>query len=570
MNIPNNVTPKKRGVIYGRVSTNNESQKESISNQVRQYKEYAESHNINIIKVYDDVGSGTSVEKRKNFTQLMNDAELGLFDVILTRDISRWSRDNAAFLTTIRRLKELNITLVFCDMNMTNFDDELTLSIFSAVAQKEAMNTRAKTKSVRRYQIEHGAVPAFTYGYHKDAHTGPYELHINEEEAKVVRFIFEQYANGAGSLEICRMLKEKGIKTTKGNDFVYQSIYRILHNKIYIGIVQNNKQESLDGRVEVTVQTNDKEKWLEHQRPDLRIVSDELFYKCKEILEKKAKKYAGEDRIVTGWNLPFSRVLTCGKCGRSFRRRKNKTYTYFKCATKDNFRVSANPCGNNTSIREDDLYQEVRVYLIALLKNRANAEKLIKSKLLEKLSSYQDTRTVNLIQSEIDTLKKKKTRAMTLYIDGNNELKPVIDKLSNQISKLELELINKKKLCIGSESIYNNKINSFFNSIQEFVSYADMQDINGDKFNKLFKGILVNEDGHLDIILSLFGSQNTLHTYSRDESVNKLNVIKMDVGDPVSIYKLALQLYKQVWTRFAHSRTARLGIVIHDMVYVAI
>ena len=509
MNIKANM-PLRRGVIYGRVSTNNDGQKSSLKYQTEMFDEYADRNNIFINRVYAEVGSGTSITKRKEFKQLLEDANLGLFDCILTKDVSRWSRDNLGFLETVRNLKKLGIIVYFVDIGLNSEDDEMTLSILAAVAQKEALNTRAKTKSVRRYQVEHGAVPCIIFGYDKIKGSGAYNTTINTKEAAIVQQIFEMYANGIGAQNICRALTQAGIKTKRGTDFSVNNIHRMLRNKIYIGIVQNNKQESLDKRVEREVVFKGQEEWLEHERPDLKIVEPETFYKCQDILDLKSKIYKGPDRLKTGWNLPFSKILVCSECGSAFRRNKSGRYTYFKCNT--HIVADIDRCANDNSIREDDLYNEVKVYMIALLKQRENIEGLIERKLKEKLAHNHNVRTEDEIKSELAKLKKQKERAMDLYIDGNDELKPKIDKLTKRISSLEAEMSRVNNSSEYNKAVYNKKIAGLFDSIEEFVNSADIRDLDGERFNQMFDSIKVHKDGHLTINLALCGQKKSLNS----------------------------------------------------------
>lgn len=557
----------KRGVVYGRVSTNNETQKSSLKYQTEMFDDYAIRNNIEIINVYAEVGSGTSIIKRKEFKQLLQDARLGLFDCILTKDVSRWSRDNLGFLETIRELKKLGIIVYFVDIGLNSEDDEMTLSILAAVAQKEALNTRAKTKSVRRYQIENGAVPSNIYGYNKPKGTGAYTLEINEEEANVVRLIFDLYAKGTGSLEICRILKDAGIKAKRDTWFDLQNILKIIRNKIFIGVVQNNKEESKDKVVEREVIVKDKSEWLEHDRPDLRIVSNEVFYKCQEIVDAKSLQYRGHDRIRTGWNLPLTKVLVCADCGTTFKRCINGKYSYFKCGTR--LVPSHNACGNNVTIREDDIFNEIKVYLISLLNKRADVEKLIEQRLLEKLTSTSiKTRLPVQIESELDEKKKKKMRAMELYInEGNTDIKPIIDTLTKEISGLEAELAKKLNSPEYNLEIYKGKIADLFSNMEEFINSVEIRELNGEKFNQLFESIKVHGDGHLTITLALFGVKKTLHSVGLDEGGVRPKCLYFEVGD---VRSLAVEIFKQNWTSFKNCRTVQLGSTIHDEICIAI
>lgn len=553
--------PTRRGVVYGRVSTSNESQKSSLDYQTTMFYDYAKNNNIEIVNVYAEVGSGTSITKRKEFKQLLVDAQLKMFDCILTKDVSRWSRDNLGFLETIRNLRKLGIIVYFVDIGLNSEDDEMTLSILAAVAQKEALNTRAKTKAVRHHQVENGAVPAYVFGYDNIKGTGAYTLEVNEEEAIVVNQIFEMYASGIGAQTIVRTLNKAGIKTKRGKEFRLDNVNRILRNKIYIGVLQNNKKESLDKRVEREIVFKRKEEWLEHDRPDLKIVDTTLFYKCQDLLDAKSKS-CGPDRIMSGWNLPFSKTIVCAECGGAFRRNRSDNHIYLKC--KSHLIADMESCPNCTSLREDDLFNSIKVYMINLLKQKEGIEELIDKKLREKLTRSNSSRSIEAIQSELDEAKKKKMRAMELYInEGNSEVKPLIDKLTKQISNLEGELNRFSSLSQYNAEATKKQIANMFNTLEEFINTPDIRDLDGERFNQLFDCIKVYKDGHLEISLAVFGRSESLNSIG----VHQCGVLPIRVVfEKDKIESVARKVYSQVWTRYKRCRTLKLGSIINDEV----
>ena len=202
---------------YCRVSTDKSDQLNSLEAQKKFFMEYTEKNGHNLVRLYADEGiSGTKTKNRKEFLRLMRDAEQGLFEMVVVKDISRFARNTVDFLQNIRTLKALGIETTFLTSNMTVLgQSEFVLTIFGALAQEESANTSKRVKFGKRLNAERGKVPNIVYGYDKIA--GDYfNLSINEQEAKVIRQIYDWYLNGGyGSAKIANMLNAQGLKTKR-------------------------------------------------------------------------------------------------------------------------------------------------------------------------------------------------------------------------------------------------------------------------------------------------------------------------------------------------------------------
>ena len=158
---------------------------------------------------------------------MMSDAEHGLFDLVVVKDISRFARNTVDLLQNIRKLKSLGIETQFLTANMTSMgNSEFVLTIFGALAQEESANTSKRVKFGKKMNAEKGRVPNIVYGYNKTI--GDYfNLEINQEEAAIIRQIYQWYTNeGYGAAKISNKLNERGLKTKRNCQWSQNAICR--------------------------------------------------------------------------------------------------------------------------------------------------------------------------------------------------------------------------------------------------------------------------------------------------------------------------------------------------------
>lgn len=212
--------------------------------------------------------------------RMMSDAEHGLFDMVVVKDISRFARNTVDFLQNVRKLKSLGIETQFLTANMTSMgNSEFVLTIFGALAQEESANTSKRVKFGKKMNAEKGRVPNIVYGYNKTI--GDYfNLEINQEEATIIRQIYQWYTKeGYGAAKISNKLNERGLKTKRNCQWSQNAICRILTNELYTGKIINGKQEVADF---LTGRRTDKDEtdWMVVERPDLRIIEPETYEKA--------------------------------------------------------------------------------------------------------------------------------------------------------------------------------------------------------------------------------------------------------------------------------------------------
>ncbi len=154
---------------YCRVSTDKADQLNSLEAQKQFFSEYTQRTGDNLVRLYADEGiSGTKIKNRKEFLRMMADAEHGLFDMVVVKDISRFARNTVDLLQNVRKLKALGIETQFLTANMTSMgNSEFVLTIFGALAQEESANTSKRVKFGKKMNAEKGRVPNIVYGYDK-------------------------------------------------------------------------------------------------------------------------------------------------------------------------------------------------------------------------------------------------------------------------------------------------------------------------------------------------------------------------------------------------------------------
>ena len=341
----------------------------SLEAQKEFFSEYTKRTGDTLVRLYADEGiSGTKIKNRKEFLRMMTDAEHGLFDMVVVKDISRFARNTVDLLQNVRKLRSLGIETQFLTANMTSMgNSEFVLTIFGALAQEESANTSKRVKFGKKMNAEKGRVPNIVYG--SDKTIGDYfNLAINKEESKVVQQIYKWYTEeGYGAAKIANMLNEKGYKTKRNCKWSQNATCRILTNEIYTGKIINGKQEVSDF---LTGQRRDKDEteWMVVERPELRIIEDETFEKAQEILRGRHDAFNLSHERQSNKHL-FSTLIKCKECGWSFRRtvRTYKTtYVRWVCSGRNGRGVDS--CPNKTVVDEEELIEVLQEYFTNVLK----------------------------------------------------------------------------------------------------------------------------------------------------------------------------------------------------------
>ena len=491
---------------YCRVSTDKSDQLNSLEAQKKFFMEYTEKNGHNLVRLYADEGiSGTKTKNRKEFLRLMRDANQGLFDMVVVKDISRFARNTVDLLQNIRALKALGIETTFLTSNMTVLgQSEFVLTIFGALAQEESANTSKRVKFGKRMNAEKGRVPNIVYGYDKTI--GDYfNLTINQGEAQIVRQIYEWYLNeGYGAAKIANMLNEKGLKTKRNCSWSQTSVCRILTNELYTGKIINGKQEVTDFLTGTRAEKDESE-WLITDRPELRLIGPEQYEKAQEILHGRHRAFQINRERQSNKYL-FSTLIKCKECGWSFRRTV-RTYknTYIRWVCSGHNGKGADSCPNAIAVDEEELIQELEKYFEGLLKDK---KKMISRVVKEFTKIYKakddNENTEKDLNARLSKLKRTRQKYMDMYTDdliSREELNEKIGGMKAEIERLENDLkLVQYNLDKGDQ--LEEIIKKTFQSIEDITSVREMTN---EQLKKIIQKIEVDKDGNVDIYLRLFG-----------------------------------------------------------------
>lgn len=523
---------------YCRVSTDKSDQLNSLETQKEFFLEYTKRTEDNLIKLYADEGiSGTKIKNRKEFQRMLADAEKGLFDMVVVKDISRFARNTVDLLQSVRRLKSLGIEIQFLTANMTSMgNSEFVLTIFGALAQEESANTSKRIKFGKKMNAEKGRVPNIVFGYDKTI--GDYfNLSINENEAMAIRQIFQWYTGeGYGGSKIANMLNERGIKTKRGNNWSQNSVCRILTNEIYTGKIINGKEEIADF---LTGQRKEKDEseWLVTIRPELRIIEDEVFDKAQDILKGRHDSFKITHERQSNKYL-FSTLIKCKECGWSFRRtvrQYKNTYVRWVCSGHNG--KGADSCPNAVTVDEEELIQALQEYFQEILSKK----KKVINYVIKEFQRVYKAKDENIeyekqLNAELNKLRKSREKYMDMYTDdliSREKLNEKIGGMRKEIERLENELKMVSYHLTKGEQL-EAILNSTFKQLEDIT---DVHEMTNAQLKRLIQKIEVDKDGNVDIYLHLIGDlgldeavliEGTENSEeNNDDSANKLNVNNM-------------------------------------------
>lgn len=279
-------------VIYARVSTEHEAQLSALENQLDWYKPLLEQHpEWTLVRSYVDEGiTGTSANKRPQFMRMLADAQNGEFDLILTREVSRFARNTVDTLQYTRKLKAIGVEVFFINDNIKTFDGdgELRLTIMATLAQDESRKTSIRVKSGQQTSMENGVFygNGNILGYDRVGK----EMVINPEQARTVRKIYNWYLDGMGIRQIQFELEKEGVLTAMGKNRWYESnISKILRNPFYAGILEYHKQFTPDFLEQKKINNFGEIERLRVEGKHDPIVTLDEFNRVQELMEEKRR-----------------------------------------------------------------------------------------------------------------------------------------------------------------------------------------------------------------------------------------------------------------------------------------
>lgn len=310
--------------FYARVSTDKDEQVNSLENQINYYEKLIKDNpNWTYVDGYVDEGiSGTSVKKRESFLRMIDDAEANKFDLILTKEISRFSRDTIDSLQYTKALLDNGVGVLFESDNINTLlpDMEFKLTMMSSMAQEEVRKISDRIKFGHKRAIDSGRVLGNSkiWGYNKEDG----KLVKDEKQAEIVKRIFELYVADGGSIRgVVKELHNEGYANGNGNDFSFSTIKSILANPKYKGYYCGRKTQKLDYRSNKRKVFSEDE-WIVYEDSDNvpAIVSEELWERANTKLNSRSKVDENGKKTVYNTKYKYSGKIVCGEHKSSYHR----------------------------------------------------------------------------------------------------------------------------------------------------------------------------------------------------------------------------------------------------------
>ena len=415
---------------YCRVSTEKADQANSFESQQRYFRAYiAHQPDWELYEVYADEGiTGTNTKKRVAFNRMIHDAYLHRFDLILTKEVSRFSRNILDTISYTRDLRALGIGVQFMNdgINTLEPDAELRLSIMGSIAQEESRRTSARVKWGQIRRMEQGVVFGRSLlGY--DVKNG--KMTLNPQGAQIVRLIFHKYVyERKGTTVIARELQAEGYRTLTGRtNWRNTVILKILRNEKYCGDLKQKKTITPDYLTHQKKYNRGEEAFVfikDHHEP---IIDRALWEEAQREIARR--DVDGRHDIGHGNRYPLSGKIQCSACGRSFvaRSRKQKDGTHYqvwRCGTttakgKKHTDREGNEIGCDVSyqIRDDAAIAIIRKTLGTLRLDTDTIARDTTDLVLRAIQACQDGIRVDIerLKKERKQMEEKKRRVLDAF-----------------------------------------------------------------------------------------------------------------------------------------------------------
>ena len=503
---------KKRVAAYCRVSTDNEDQVNSFESQQRYFRRYIEEHpDWELYEIFADEGiSGTNTKKRKAFNRMIEEAKSGAFDLIITKEISRFARNTLDSIYYTRELKRYGVGVIFMNdgIHTLDGDAELRLAILSSIAQEESRKTSERVKWGQKRRMEQGVVfGRDMVGY--DVRDG--KMYINEEGAKVVRLVFRKYVNeGKGIHVIARELREEGIPTMRYvKDWSDTVIRRMLRNEKYCGDLVQKKTYTPDFLSHEKKYNKGQEEFViirDHHEP---IISREMFEEANRIMDSRSESFKGKSKYSNRY--PFSGKIKCGICGSSFvarykPRKDGSIYKAWRCYNAvRNGRLRKDRDGNEIgcsgfSLREEDLVHIMSLVCRSLKYDREKIIKNLLSVIRSVIAMDMGGNDAENLRERIKEIEDKRGELLDLYMSGDiskDEFLRARRKYDDEITELQerIDGTDRRKALGNRWDVVSDDAEK---AIREIIGGTECD---GEFYGHILDRIVVHDRDHFDVYL---------------------------------------------------------------------
>ncbi len=495
-----------RVAAYCRVSTDDEEQISSYNSQMQYYNELINKNpEWKMVGIYADKAiTGTSTEKRADFMRMINDCQNGDIDMVITKSISRFARNTVDTLHYVRLLKEKGVAIFFEEehINTLSMDGELMLTVLSSVAQQEVHNTSAHVKKGLRMRMQRGELVGFQGCLGFDYHKEDKSLSINEEEAKVVRRIFDRYLDGVGCTIIAKELTDDKVKSKRGQTkWTEGTIRTILRNEKYAGDLLLGKTFTLDPISKRRLKNlGEVDKYYIENHHEA-IVPKEDFLQVQALLDARGtpkRSVGGRRQCKVGGIYTFSSKIKCGFCENTYVRKvdhrvKGREHVKWECM--EFARNGKRACSLSKPIPNEVLESAFVTVYNLLCGDLKTSFKAVYDEIEKEFDLDKISKEIEKKENDLEKLKAKKAKLIDLkladslddtsYKESFEDVCQKIEKTKNDITALNEEnvKIKDKKLNLEkAKTILENggpleHFDKFvFDSICEKIIVGDKED----------------------------------------------------------------------------------------------
>lgn len=509
-----------RVTFYARVSSETDEQLNSLENQISYYENFIKKNSAwTYIPGYVDEGlSGISTKKRKHFNEMISDAKEGLFDLVITKEISRFARNTLDSLQYTRTLLGYGVGVFFQNDNINTLDEdaELRLTIMSSIAQDELRKLSSRVKFGHQQAIKSNVVLGNSriFGYKKDDR----RLVIDESQAPMVRDLFRLYATGEYSMkQLETLFYEQGYRNYNGNKIAHTTMSGIISNPKYKGYYVGNKVRIVD-------MFTKKQKFLPPEEWVMfkdetgeivpAIVSEEIWDKANEVLHRRSEDVKNRQGICNHANL-LTGKLYCAHCGAPYYRRESKdkegnVNSKWVCSNKINNGKESCP---SFPIYED----EIKPILFEVFsETRTDVETLIESyyEMFKSMEADDETaKRIDGCKKAIDLAGQKKNKLLELVTLGSisdSNFKSMIASCDKDIEEAEKEIRELEEEAFTKEE-YRKHMTEIKNRLEAAVKDASTGLITTEFVAQYIDKILVTITDHdtANLQIKIFTGKST-------------------------------------------------------------
>ena len=545
---------KRKVAIYARVSTEHEAQLSALENQKDWYKTVLEQHpEWSIAGMYIDQGiTGTSAKKRPQFMKMIEDAKDKKFDLIITREVSRFARNTVDTLQYTRTLKAQCVEVFFINDNIRTFDSdgELRLTIMATLAQDESRKTSIRVKSGQQTSMNNGVFygTGNILGYDRVGK----DMVINPEQAKTVRMIFDWYLDGWGLRKIQFELEKAGRLTSAGcANWHCKTVSNILKNSFYCGIITYHKEYTPDYLEQKKIKNYGDIEITQVRGSHKPIITEEDYKQVQKIMESHRRKLTNNKtgRLPSGEKPKsdvWAKLLVC-KCGHAFNRKvwhtteSGNQYGY-QCYSS--IRTGTIQTRLNKGLPIDGvcdtpmvagwklqmMAKQIFRYFLSDTKQVLDlANSMIEKHIKDKPDTEDNSDIIQQKQQEIEKLTKRNTNLIEMRADdeiSREEFKSRKEDIENRIAQLQSEI---QELLPPSETTeedidYEKKIQILQYALKQYTDGDLDEDIPESVIEAFVIKIVASKDS-FDWYLRF--SPNTPHKCRIDGSKRKHTLINI-------------------------------------------